>query len=374
MSVKNNISTKYFVWIAVLAIAILAGLFTTYKVLTNGLGLYSANDVIVWTLPLASYAFFSLMSAGLAMVASIPIVFGIDRYLPLVKRAVVLSLAALVAALLSTFLELGTPWHIVAYFISPNPRSSLWWLGVLYLLQFVFLVTFFVKSTNGKYNKVISLIVFLLAIAIASTLGSTFGFVEARSVYYGPFIPVYFLLTAFLTGLAVFMLTTLIFYQITKADFVEEVKTLYDELGKAFSIILGLSLIFFVWMTVTGLYAYSPEYNSIKHVFGSLPYQFALWLGLVVPLTMMIIPVIRQSRWGKVVSTALVVLGTLTISNIIIELGMTVPPGPRITQFPELAAPSYTVWEWLVFVFALAVALLIYTLGERYFELEGSAE
>lgn len=153
MSANSNRSTRSVVWIAILLIAILAGLFTTYKVLTNGLVLYSANDVIVWTLPLAAYVFFSLSSAGLALVASFPIVFGLERYMPFVKRAVVLSLAALTAAMVSMFLELGTPWHIIAYFISPNPMSSLWWLGILYPLQLVFLVVFFLRQRPIDITK-----------------------------------------------------------------------------------------------------------------------------------------------------------------------------------------------------------------------------
>lgn len=372
MSADKKMSTKYIAWIAVLLIGIVAGLFTTYRVLTSGLVLYSTNDVIVWTLPLSTYTFFSLSSAGLALIASIPIVFGIDRYMPFIKRAVVLSLAALVAAMISMFLELGTPWHVYAFITSPNPNSSLWWLGILYPLQLVFLIVVFLQARRGKINKATSLIVFLLSIIIASTLGSTFGFTEARSIYYGPFMPVYFLFTALLNGLAVFILISLVFYQATNTDLPEETVSLCDEVGKLFGVVIGLSLLLFAWRTFMGLYAYSPEYNGVKHMIGLLPYQFTLWLGLAVPLVMMLIPAVRQSLWGKITSAALVVLGAFTTYILIVEWGMVVPPDPRITQFPELAAPSYSSWEWLVFVFALAIALLLYTLGEKYFELEGA--
>lgn len=183
-------------------------------------------------------------------------------------------------------------------------------------------------------------------------------------------MPIYFLLTALLNGLAVFTLVTLVYYQVTEADLSEEITTLYNQLGQVFSVVIGVSLIFFIWRTVMGLYAYSPEYNGVKHMIRLLPYQFSVWLGSAVPLIMMVIPAIRKSLWGKITAAALVVLGGFTTNILIVEWGMVVPPGPRITQFPELASPSYTPWEWLVFVFALAVALLIYTVGEQYFELE----
>lgn len=369
MRAQNERSRLFLVWIAILLIGVVVGLFTTYRVVTTGLVLYSANDVIVWTLPLATYAFFSLTSVGLALTASIPLVFDIEQYKPLGKRAVILALAALVAAMVSMFLELGTPWHIYAYFTSPNIKSSLWWLGVFYPLQLVFLIILFQKLRAGKGHKPYGLIVLLLAIAIASTLGSTFGFTEARPIFYGPFMPIYFLLTAILDGLAALLLVSLVLYRLRGADHQEGAADVYDGLARYFGVVIGLSLLFFVWRTFMGLYANSPEYAGVKQAIGLPAYQFTLWLGLVVPLVMMIFPGVRQTLWGKITAGVLVLWGAFTANVLIIEWGMVVPPGPRATQFPRLVTPTYTIWEWLVFVFALAVGLLLYSLGERYLQL-----
>ena len=68
---------KQMFWIILLFLGILLGLWTTFKVYTVGFTVYAKTDVLVWTLPLSTYIFFSLTSAGLAFVSSFPVVFGI---------------------------------------------------------------------------------------------------------------------------------------------------------------------------------------------------------------------------------------------------------------------------------------------------------
>ncbi|PKN28386.1 MAG: polysulfide reductase, partial [Deltaproteobacteria bacterium HGW-Deltaproteobacteria-21] len=85
----------FFIWLGVLAAAILAGLITTFQLFTKGHGLFNTNDVIIWSLPLGVYIFLALASSGLTLLASIPLVFGVSRYEPLAKRLVFLAIATL---------------------------------------------------------------------------------------------------------------------------------------------------------------------------------------------------------------------------------------------------------------------------------------
>ncbi len=72
-------SRKFTIWVVVLGLGLLAGLFTAYKLLTEGLVILGGNDIVIWTLPLALYVFFALTSTGLTFVAAIPLVFGIKQ-------------------------------------------------------------------------------------------------------------------------------------------------------------------------------------------------------------------------------------------------------------------------------------------------------
>ena len=111
---------KVQLWYGLLGLGILIGLLTVYKVFTVGFVLYAKTDILVWTLPIASYIFFSLTSTGLAFVSSIPVVFGIKRYQPIEKRTAFLEIAVLLAGLTCLLLHLGSPWNAIYFAFSPN--------------------------------------------------------------------------------------------------------------------------------------------------------------------------------------------------------------------------------------------------------------
>ena len=105
---------KIQLWYGLLGLGILLGLLTAYRVLVSpGFVLYAKTDILVWTMPIAAYVFFSLTSSGLAFVSSIPVVFGIKRYQPLEKRTAFLEIAVLFAAFTCLLLHLGSPWNAV---------------------------------------------------------------------------------------------------------------------------------------------------------------------------------------------------------------------------------------------------------------------
>ncbi|MBW2487196.1 MAG: hypothetical protein JRE72_07240, partial [Deltaproteobacteria bacterium] len=57
-------SIKVQLWYGLLGLGILMGLLTAYRVLiSTGFVLYAKTDILVWTMPIAAYVFFSLTSS-----------------------------------------------------------------------------------------------------------------------------------------------------------------------------------------------------------------------------------------------------------------------------------------------------------------------
>ncbi len=54
--------------------------------------------------------------------------------------------------------------------------------------------------------------------------------------------------------------------------------------------------------------------------------------------------------------------------------GLVMPTGPKAEGQPPFVSYWPTIWEVFVFVFALAVLLLVYTLGERHLKLSETSE
>lgn len=369
---KDN-KALYAGWLVLLVIGILAGLLTTYKVYTVGHVMYGVNDILFWTLPLASYIFFALTSTGLALVASGPLVFGTKKYNPIAKRAVFMAIAAIVAAFISLILELVTPWNMLSYITTPNPTSTLWWMAVLYGFYMIFLLATFLKIHTGQPSKTPALFMFLFAIAATPTLGATIGLIESRSAFFGEFMPVFFILTSILSGLAAIILVSQVYNHFTDKGAKGSNTQLFDELGKVFGLVIGIVMFFFIWRTIVGLYASAPGFIVVDYIVRSFPYHFELWLGLVVPFILMVVPSLRAKTSSLVAASALVLLGMFSSRMELLLEGQATPLGPRAVGMPEFVTYFPNMWEWLVVVFSLSVMLLLYTLGEQYLKLEENA-
>ena len=107
---------------------------------------------------------------------------------------------------------------------------------------------------------------------------------------------------------------------------------------------------------------------------GSGWYHLALWVGLVIPLVLIAMPAVRTATWGKVTSAALFLVGMFAGRLEMVLSGLVMPTGPKAEGQPPFVSYWPTIWEVFVFVFALAVLLFIYTLGERNLKLSEMQE
>ena len=367
---------KLQLWYGLLVLGILLGLLTAYRIfISTGFVLYAKTDILVWTMPIAAYVFFSLTSSGLAFVSSIPVVFGIKRYQLLEKRTAFLEIAVLVAAFTCLFLHLGSPWNIFYYIFSPNLASPLWWLGILYGVYLIVLLLSFHKMHKTGVSKGLGVFTFIIAIATSTALGWLFGLPDARPVSSATFLTMYFPLTGFGSALAAVLLFGLAYHHFAKIPLREPEKNLYDDLSKLFAFVVSLTLVFFLWRTIVGgASATAVEFDGFRHMLGSWWYHLALWVGLIIPLGLIAMPEIRQAIWGKVTAAFLFLVGMFAGRLEMVLSGLVMPTGPKAEGQPQFVGYWPTIWEVFVFASALAVLLFVYTLGERHFKLSETAE
>jgi len=367
---------KIQLWYGLLLLGILLGLLTAYRVLiSSGFVLYAKTDILVWTMPIAAYVFFSLTSSGLAFVSSIPVVFNIKRYQPLEKRIVFLEIAVLVAAFTCLFLHLGSPQKLYYYIFSPNFASPLWWLGILYGLYLIILLLSFRKIQAGKVSRGLGIFAFIVAIATSTSLGWLFGLPDARPVLDANFLSMYFPLTGFASALAAVLMFSLAYHHFAQIVLSEGDKNLYDDLSKLFGFVMALTLVFFLWRTIVGgVSATAVEFAGFRHMLGSGWYHLALWVGLVIPIVLIAMPSVRTATWGKITAAVLFLVGMFAGRMEMVLTSLVMPTGPKAEGQPPFVSYWPTIWEVFVFVSALAVLLLIYTLGERHLKLAESTE
>lgn len=375
----NKISKGvYGTWLGLLGLGIIAGIVTFITILVKGHGMFNANDVLLWTLPLGAYVFLALASSGLALLASLPLVLGMEKYRPFAKRLVFLSIATLVGAFVCIGLELGSPFHILYIIFSPNPSSPIWWMGLIYGVELVLLIVKFYKLHRGDWesgtSKALGIGSFVLGIAAPLMIGSVFGLTESRVTYFGPLMSVYCLLMAILSGLSIFVLYSVIRNRFAQAGGPERSAGLLNDFGKILAYVLGIVVVFSLLKVSMESATTIPEflvYHKFEHTFGAWElFHTEMILGLFLPFVLSLIPSVRNASAGKVWISALALAGTLAMHMEILLAGQSRPVGPKAEQFPAFISYVPNTWEWLVFISGVAVLLFLYTLGERYLKLD----
>ena len=352
MAEKKNLNP---VWLAILGLFILGGLFTTFKIAAEGHGILSSNDQLVWTMPIATYVFLALMSSGFTQMACFPDVFGLSKYRTLARRFSFLALSTLLAAFLALSLELGSMSKMIFFIISPNIQSPIWWMGAIYLVELVFLIGKLLKSSGPSGGPGI-LNVFASSVSVLAPLmlGAIFSMVEARPVFFGLFLPVFYLVVSLLSGIAMANLyTKLIHTDSGDRNLTETV----DTLAKAFEFTLGISVILygmrFIFKSTTILEAFSASGNLIPFVI--------LIAGFVC---------LKSLGSNSPIPAVLALIGIFGCHLEWMLDGQIRAIGIYEGSFANATAYWSNIWEWLIVFFSLGVMLLLYTLGEKFLNLK----
>jgi molybdopterin-containing oxidoreductase family membrane subunit len=374
----NGNKSLYPIWLGVLGVALLAGAVAGVFIFIQGHVLFNANDVLIWTLPLGVYIFLALSSSGLTLLSALPLVFGIKKYEPFAKRLVFLAIATLCGGFVSIGLELGSIFHMIYIMLSPNLSSPIWWMGAIYSVELAVLALKFWKMHTGDYHSSLSKLLgtasFVLALIASLMIGSVFGLTESRATYFGPMMSIYCLLMAVLSGTALFILYSMVVGRVTaNASSGEYAAVVYDDftliLTYAAGIVVAFTLLKIAIESSTTIPAFLV-YHRFEHLFGAIGvFGTEVLLGLFLPFVLLLIPAVRGSVGGRVLASALIFVGSLARHMEILLAGQSHPVGPKAEQFPQYVQYVPSVWELLVLVFALAVMLLLYTLGERYLKL-----
>ncbi len=374
----NGHKSLYPIWLGVLGIALLAGAIAGVIIFMQGHVLFNANDVLIWTLPLGVYIFLALSSSGLTLLSALPLVFGIKKYEPFAKRLVFLAIATLCGGFVAIGLELGSIFHMIYIMLSPNLSSPIWWMGAIYSVELAVLALKFWKMHTGdnhsSQSKLLGTASFVLALIAPLMIGSVFGLTESRATYFGPVMSIYCLLMAVLSGTALFVLYSLVVGRVTVHESSgEDAAPVYDDftliLTYTAGIVAAFTLLKIAIESSTTIPAFLV-YHRFEHLFGSIGvFGTEVILGLFLPFVLLLVPSVRGSVGGKILASALIFAGSLARHMEILLAGQSHPVGPKAEQFPQYVQYVPSVWELLVLVFALAVMLLLYTLGERYLKL-----
>ncbi len=399
-------SPRFYIWLSVLAAmsllagySLLASLFTSMEILE-----FSIH--IPWATLIAAYTWLVVAGSGLCIINSLGAVFGMRRYEMMAKRIIFLSLTSIMFGLVYILLHLGHPERALLYnMISPNFRSAIAWMGALYNIYLIIVTVEFwllirpdlskrAEGTDGlertffnlvtlkkledwrlgtllrdpRLPRIVGALAFVTGVSALTMLGSVFAHSESRALWYGPYYPIYFLLSAVFSGYALLLAVTIITYRTRGERMTPPVKALIFEMAQVLALVLVAGLVLTAYRLSTGLYdpaRQGPVMLLLKGPFGPGFWIFEVGLMSVVPVCLLFWAAKKRSLRGVFFASLMVLIGAFVMRYNFIVAGQIYPN-------VKGGLPSYlpTFMEVLLIAGIFSAFLMAYTLGEKFLPLK----
>jgi len=364
-------SSRYWMLLGILAALSAAGLAAAHHMETEGHHVTGMTNQIVWGLPHVFAIFLIVAASGALNIASISSVFGKTNYKPLARLSAILSLALLIGGLLVLLLDLGRADRLIVAITYYNFKSIFAWNIILYSGFVAVVVAYLWMMMERRmvaYSKPVGIVAMIWRLILTTGTGSIFGFLVARESYDTAILAPMFIIMSFSFGLAIFILVLMTSF---KLDNRVLANSHLDRLRKLLGIFTAAIFYFVLVFHLTKLYG--AQYHSIEYflfVDGGI-YTTLFWLvqigaGSLLPLLLIYLPSLNQSRTSLVLACCLVIIGAFAQLYVIIIGGQAYPlnifPGYEVSSsFFDGSIATYTpsIWELMLGLGGFAIAILI---------------
>lgn len=366
-------------WFSLLGLGMLVGAAAAMMVLIKGHAqMYNVTREIPWGILISTYVFFVVSSTGLCLVSSLGHVFGIEQFELIGRRAILLAIITLLTGFGTIAMEINHPIRMAIYvLLTPNFESPIWWMGTLYGIYLALLIGefYFLMRNHHKGAMTMGLLGFVAAVTAHSNLGGVFGLLEARPYWHGSFLPIYFILSALVSGGALISIIVYYNYQFRKIPLPARYPQFINTLAKLQALFLMILTFFVTWKIIPGLYGRPPEKFEATMALLTGPLAFNFWffevlVGMLIPIGLLLNQKFR-TPFGVMLAGAFCTVGIFFMRYDLVLGGQLVPMrdngqdlvGGLLAYTPSLA-------ELAIVGGALATCMFLYTLAEKVFDLE----
>lgn len=370
-------SGAYNAVIGVLGLLTLVGVaFGVHAMVVGHEHAYGVTREVPWGLMLAAYVFFVVTSTGLCLVSSIGHVFGFEAFKPIAKRSVFLAIATIVSGFVVIAFEIENPWRMAIYnVISPNVTSNIWWMGTLYGAYLFFMLIEFalLQMGNHKTAGILGLLGVVAGVAAHSNLGAVFGLLNGREFWHGPYMPIYFITSAMMSGCAAVIFFHWLAYKINGWKMSDELTGSLQSVAKLGALLYVVIMFFTTWKMITGISGHPPGKYEAMMALISGPWAKNFWIGevamgLVIPFVV-ILAVRAKNITAMAFSSAASIAGIFFMRYDLVVVGQIVPGFHElnVVDMPHLFTYVPTLSEYMITLAGFAFCGALFMLGERMF-------
>jgi molybdopterin-containing oxidoreductase family membrane subunit len=337
---------------------------------------YNVTREMPWGVLIITYVFFVVTSTGLCLVSSIGHVFGLQDFMPIAKRSVFLSIATILSGFFVIAFEIKVPWRMAIYnVISPNVTSNIWWMGTLYGVYLMFMLAEFI-FLNLNIHKPAVFCGFsgsIAGIAAHSNLGAVFGLLMGREFWHGPFMPIYFITSAMMTGCSMIIVFHILASKVNNERMDANMRRALEVTTKVGILLTCVIAFFTTWKMVSGIAGQPPgKYEAIMALVNG-PYAFNFWvlevgMGMVLPLVLF-----YRSR-GKNLTMMFMggvsmIIGIFVMRYDLVMVGQIVPVFNElgVNEYKHLLQYTPSLYEMLIAFGGVAMTMFLFLLGEKLF-------
>ncbi len=368
---------KYNLTLAVLALLTLVGVAAgMHAIYVGHEHSFGVSRGVPWGVLIAAYVFFVVTSTGLCIVSSVGHVFGIENFNPIAKRAVFLSIATILAGFMVIAFEVENPWRMpVGNVVGANVTSNIWWLGTLYGAYMFFMLIEFVmlQKNQHKIATGFGLAGLLTGVVAHSNLGALFGLLNGREFWHGPYMPIYFIASAAMSGCVAIIFFTCFAYKFNGWKMDSKMKTSMESVAKMGALMMAIIIFFTTWKMITGVTGHPPGKYEAMQALISGPYALNFWggevlLGMVIPFVI-ILAVKGKNMNGLFIAGLAGVIGIFFMRYDLVIVGQLIPSfhGMGLVDYPELLTYTPSLHEILVVIGGFALCGFFFLMGEKMF-------
>ncbi len=293
--------------------------------------IFPNEGMIEWDLLIVIYPYITGLVAGAFVVSSLYHVFGMTRLKPVARFSLMTALAFLLVTPLPLVVHLGRPERAFEMFLTPNLTSAMSAFGYIWLFYLVILIlevwlvfrpdiiryagaaegamkTFYSILALGVYHlspeslaidkKLIKILAFIgipAAFLLHGYVGFIFGAVKANPWWSTPLMPIIFLLSAIVSGIALLIVLYVISSRIRKVSL--DYRCLHF-LALWLGGFLSVSIVLEGLEVFTMLYEAEESWGIISQlIIEKIPISYfgvQFLLGLILPLILLGITALAQ--------------------------------------------------------------------------------
>jgi len=338
---------------------------------------YNNTREVPWGLLISTYVFFVVTSTGLCLVSAIGHVFDVEALKPIAKRSVFLAIVSIIAGFVVIGFEIENTWRMPIYnMLSPNVTSNIWWMGTLYGAYLFFMTIEFALLQMGRHKQagMLGLLGVISGVAAHSNLGAVFGLLGGREFWHGPYMPIYFITSAMMSGCAAVIFFTWIGYKANGWKMSEPLESSLRTTAKLGATLTAVIMFFTTWKMISGISGQPPgKYEAMMALING-PYSLNFWvgevlLGMALPF-FLIVSVKARNLPVLFVASVSAIVGIFFMRYDLVVVGFIVPHfhGMGVVDIPHFYPYTPSLHEIMVTLGGIGLCVMGFLMGERLFK------